>query len=88
MDLIREHLIYSDVPITICMKTLKPQEQYELIRLLLATRTKDVFICTHESTNEYIDKLLKKLDVSFTQCYLESSKHLLTDHPDFDSSRH
>lgn len=87
MDLIREHLIYSDVPITICMKTLKPQEQYELIRLLLATRTKDVFICTHEATNEYIDNLLKNMPLKFTQCHLESSLHLLTDHPDFDSSR-
>lgn len=86
MDLIREHLIYSEVPITICLKTIKPQEQYELIRLLLATRTKNVFICTHDSTNDYIDKLLKNLDVKFTQCHLESSPHLLTDHPGFESS--
>jgi hypothetical protein len=69
MDLIKEHLIYKDVPITICMKQLKPIEHYELIRFLLATRTKDVSICTHESTNDYINKLLKDLPVKFVQCF-------------------
>lgn len=69
MDVIREHLIYKDVPITICMKDLKPIEQYEVIRILLATRTKGVKICTHEATNEYITELLKKLPVEFVQCF-------------------
>ena len=71
MEIIKEHLIYKDVPITICMKNLKPLEQYEVIRILLATRTKDVSICTHESTNTYIDKLLQKLPITFTQCFQE-----------------
>jgi hypothetical protein len=70
MDLIREHLMYKDVPITICMKTLKPIEQYEVIRLILATKAKNVTICTHEATNEYIDTLLKQLSVKYTQCFL------------------
>jgi hypothetical protein len=69
MDLIREHLIYKEVPVTICMRELKPIEQYEVIRCLLATRTKDVSICTHESTNEFIEKLLKDLPVKFVQCF-------------------
>lgn len=69
MDVIREHLIYKDVPVTICMKDFKPVEQYELIRCLLATRTKDVSICTHESVNEFIEKLLKDLPVKFVQCF-------------------
>lgn len=69
MDLIREHLIYKDVPITICMGQLKPVEQYEIIRCLLATRTNDVCICTHEATNDYINELLKKLPVKFCQCF-------------------
>lgn len=69
MDIVREHLIYKDVPITICMKDFKPVEQYEIIRCLLATRTKDVSICTHESTNEFIEKLLKDLPVKFVQCF-------------------
>jgi hypothetical protein len=69
MDLIREHLIYKDVPLTICMGQLKPCEHYEVIRCLLATRTNDVSICTHDATNDYINQLLKKLDVQFIQCF-------------------
>lgn len=69
MEIIREHLIYKDVPITICMKELKPIEQYEVVRFLLATRCDHVSICTHESTNEYINSLLKQLPVKFVQCF-------------------
>jgi hypothetical protein len=67
MDLIREHLIYKDVPITICMKTLKQQEQYEVIRLLLATR-KDVKICLHGLTNIYFQKILDELRIPIQDC--------------------
>ena len=77
MDVIREHLMYKDVPITICMKQLTPTEQYEVIRVLLSSRTKDVSICTHESTNSYIDGLLKKLPLKFVQCFSESQVRLL-----------
>jgi hypothetical protein len=66
MDLIREHLIYKDVPITICMKTLKQQEQYEVIRLLLATR-KNVRVCS-EGSNKYITSLLNDLGITFYSC--------------------
>jgi hypothetical protein len=71
MDVIREHLIYKEVPLTICMAKLTQQERYEVIRLLVATRTKDVTICTHEATNDYITSILKKMDVSFGQCWKE-----------------
>jgi hypothetical protein len=77
MDLIREHLMYKDIPITICMKELKPIEQYEVIRILLATRTKEVKICTHDSTNNYITELLKKLPVQFVQCFAEDQLQVL-----------
>jgi hypothetical protein len=76
MDVIREHLMYKDVPITICMKDLKPGEQYEVVRILLATRTDNVKICTHESVNEYITELLKKLPVNFVQCFAEKEQLL------------
>lgn len=69
MEVIREHVIYKNVPITICMKQLKPVEQYEVIRLILATRCNNVSICTHEATNSYIDILLKQLPVKFVQCF-------------------
>lgn len=77
MELIREHLMYKDVPITICMKSLKPIEQYEVIRILLATRTSGVKICTHESVNEYMTEMLKKLPVEFVQCFVEEQQKLL-----------
>ena len=66
--------MYKDVPITICMKTLKPAEQYECVRILLATRTKDVTICTHDSTLPQVEKLLQKLEVPVVQCSLESQQ--------------
>jgi hypothetical protein len=71
MDLIREHLIYKDVPITICMKNLKQQEQYEVIRLLLATR-KNVKICLHDLNNIYISKLLDELKIIIEKCSVSS----------------
>ena len=68
MEAIREQLIYKEGTIIICMKELKHIEQYEVIRLLLATRTKDVLICTHESVNDYITKLISKLNLKITVC--------------------
>jgi hypothetical protein len=68
MEAIREQLVYKDGKVHICMKELKPVEQYEVIRLLIATRTKDVLICTHESVNEYILKLIQKLQLNITPC--------------------
>jgi hypothetical protein len=68
MEAIREQLVYKEGKVHICMKDLKPIEQYELIRLLIATRTKDVFICTHNSINSYITKLFEELDLKSTPC--------------------
>ena len=59
------------------MKDLKPIEQYEVIRIVLATRTKGVKICTHESVNEYITELLKKLPVEFVQCFVVEEEQKL-----------
>jgi hypothetical protein len=67
MDLIREHLIYKDVPLTICMQNLKQQEQYEVIRLLLATR-KDIKVCLHGLTNIYVQQLLDELEIPIQDC--------------------
>jgi len=64
MEIIREHLMYKDVPVEIIMNTLKTQEQYEIIRLLLATRTKDVVVKIDNSVNKYVRNLLSKIDVS------------------------
>ena len=70
MEVLREQLMYKDNQVTICMAKLSPTEQYECIRLLLATRTKDVQICTHDATNEYITTILKHFPVlQFVQCW-------------------
>lgn len=70
MEVIREQLVYKNVPVRICMKDLKSVEHYEVIRLILATRTENVFICTHDATNEYINSALKKIPIKFYQCFL------------------
>lgn len=55
----------------ICMAKIPPQEQYEVVRILLESKTDKVSFCTHDSTNAYIDIILKKLNVNFTQCWKE-----------------
>jgi len=66
MEVIREHLMYKNVPIQIEMKTLKPIEQYEVVRLLLATRTKDVIVKVDDSVNKYVRNLLEKIGVTLS----------------------
>jgi hypothetical protein len=70
MEEIREHLTYKNTPLTICMAKLTPQEQYEVIRILLESKT-PVKICTHEATNKHINSILKQIQVLFVQCWEE-----------------
>lgn len=69
MDVLREKLLYNTNKVQVCMKEFTKQEHYEIVRLLLATRTKDVCICTHEATNRFVDSVLKDLNISFYQCF-------------------
>lgn len=79
MDVIREHLMYKNTPITICMAKLTPQEQYEVIRILLGNN-RDVKICTHESVNTYMTQVLKEIpNIKFTQCWVEEISLLESD---------
>ena len=71
MDEIREKIQYKDGPIEICMNRLTSMEQYEMIRLIIAFPDKNISICTHEHTNMYVDSILKKLKVSFFQCFTD-----------------
>jgi len=64
MDIIREHLMYKNNFLEIQMKTLKVPEQYEVVRLLLATRTKDVVVKVDDSVNKYVLNIMKKIGVS------------------------
>ena len=79
MDIIREHLMYKNTPLMICMAKIPPQEQYEVIRILLESKTDQVTFCKHQATNQYIDIILKKLHVNFNQCWKEEPSRLLFD---------
>lgn len=79
MDVIREHLMYKNTPLTICMSTIKSQEQYEIIRIILESKTEKITICKHNSTNKHIDMLIDKLGVSIKSCELEQPQHLQFD---------
>jgi hypothetical protein len=75
MDVIREHLMYKNTPLTICMASITPQEQYEVIRIILESKTEKITICKHNSTNKYIDVLLNKLNITFIDCQTEQLEH-------------
>ena len=81
MDLIREQLLYKQNSLTICLGTLSPQEHYECIRLLLASRTKDVSICLHSVTNPYILQLVKKLNLTLIECCVSAQSPPVFDLP-------
>jgi hypothetical protein len=67
MDSIREHLVYKNVPLDICFEHLTSQEQYEVIRILLESKTA-VTICTHTKSNMFMNTLLEKLNVPLVAC--------------------
>ena len=74
MDVIREHLMYRNSPLNICMASITPQEQYEVIRIIHESKA-DVTICSHDSTNKYINILLKKMNITSKNCSTERSGH-------------
>jgi hypothetical protein len=67
MDIIREHLMYKNDALKVCMKQLSSQEQYEFIRIVLESKTDKISVCMHGSTNFYIDMLLKKLPIELVE---------------------
>jgi hypothetical protein len=80
MELIREHLMYKNSPLTICMSKIGPQEQYEVIRIILESKTECISICKHNSTNKYIDILLDNVKIILTDCQIEQQQHQRFDH--------
>ena len=70
MDLIRETLMYKNNVLHVCMNTLTRQEQYEFLRLIIATR-KDVTFC-YNNPNPYILCILEKIGLEQITC----SQHL------------
>lgn len=84
MDEIRQHLTYKNTPLLICLGKLTPQEQYEVVRILLESKT-PVKLCLHEITNPYILGLVKNLSVTFTQCWKEEQLPLVSGRHNFDT---
>jgi hypothetical protein len=74
MELIREQLLYKQNSLTICFGSLNTYEHYECLRLLLASRTKDVSICLHSVSNPYILKLVDKVGLVKTDCSATSEQ--------------
>ena len=80
MDVIREHLMYKNSPLTICMANITPQEHYEVIRIILESKTEKITVCKHNSTNKYINVLLDKLNITLANCQIEQHSHQQFDH--------
>lgn len=83
MDVIREHLMYKNDALKACMKNLTTQEQYEFVRIVLESKTEKITVCTHGSTNTYIDFLLQKLPIEIVQDCSRKQEPLLV----FDAKR-
>ena len=82
MDIIREHLMYKNDPLNVCMKQLTSQEQYEFIRIVLESKSEKVSVCTHDATNAYIDRLLERLHIEIKACFA-----MVEPHPVFEQDR-
>ena len=67
MDIIRESLTYKKNTVHVCIGTLNRQEQYEFVRLILATRTTGVTLCDCQP-NQYVLRVLNRLGVTKTRC--------------------
>jgi len=60
MELIREQLTYKSNTLHVCMNTLTRQEQYDFLRLVMATRKENVTFC-YDNSNPYILCILEKI---------------------------
>ena len=62
MELIREHLMYKEIPLHVCVGKLTRQEQYEFIRLLIGSGKRHITICLeHGTVNDYTRQVLRDL---------------------------
>jgi len=67
MDLIREQLMYKSNTLHVCLNTLTRQEQYDFLRLVIATRSEGVTFC-YDNSNPYIVCILEKIGIIRVQC--------------------
>jgi hypothetical protein len=67
MDLIREHLLYKNNTLHVCLNELTRQEQYEFVRLLMCVRRDCATYCTCDA-NQYVLYVLRLLGIERRQC--------------------
>jgi hypothetical protein len=67
MELIRERLMYKSNTFHVCMNSLTRQEQYEFLRLVVATRKEGVTIC-YDDSNAYILCILNSIGLARGIC--------------------
>jgi hypothetical protein len=67
MDLIREQLMYKSNTLHVCVNKLTRQEQYEFLRLVMATRKEGITVC-YDDSNPYITCILKIIGLIRFQC--------------------
>jgi hypothetical protein len=71
MEFIKEHLIYKDIPLHVCVGKLTRQEQYEFVRILIGTKKRHVTIClSHGEISDYLRQVLRALNLEerTTEC--------------------
>jgi len=71
MDIIREQLTYKSNTLHVCLNTLTRQEQYEFLRLVIATRKDRITFC-YDNSNQYVTCILEKIGL----------KRIKDQHPD------
>jgi len=67
MELIREQLMYKGNAFHVCLNTLTRQEQYDFLRLVMATRKDGLTIC-YDNSNVYIKCLIEKIGLDYSRC--------------------
>lgn len=59
--------MYKNSVLHVCMNTLTRQEQYEFLRLIIATRNTGITIC-YDNSNIYISCIIKKIGLEKIDC--------------------
>jgi hypothetical protein len=67
MDIIREQLTYKSNTLHVCLNTLTRQEQYEFLRLVIATRKDGITFC-YDNSNQYVSCILEKIELERVKC--------------------
>jgi hypothetical protein len=67
MDIIREQLTYKSNTLHVCLNTLTRQEQYEFLRLVIATRKDGITFC-YDNSNQYVTCILEKIGLERVKC--------------------